>query len=229
MNGIPQIQIREWNSQQTSNDSSLVTEPYHLRPDLHPHNTTLPDIRSGNDPGTYLPATISRESRRPFWSRIRRSKSDILRPRSGDSSRHVSTPKPAIQGAKLVWCPERQIWIFPREDFTLEGSQKRTKKKWRPVSANWLHQLSSPLSSRNKHEDVVGETRDNNDLGWASYAELPGHHSPSVFDSSGNGVCQRSCPSLTNLTNTTTEESTEASGRGWMSVAARLSAHQPSR
>lgn len=89
----------------------------------------------------------------------------------------------------------------------------------RPVSANVV---LSPLSWRRQTEDDDG----------ILCAQLPGHYSLSVYDYHGNSSLQQSDGLGAYAGSARPVTATESTGRaegGWMSVASRLSVHQPLR
>ena len=233
MNSIPRIEVGGWTVQQPlQQPPSSRYIPY--RPEYLPApRTVLHEIDN----------RCNREQRRPcivpknpplytFWSRLRRSKSEDPVPRNRTSNTMTRSPaQPARRSETLVWCPERKIWLFPREeDVTpvVDVSMQTSKKKRRPISANFL---SLPSSWRRRDADV--------DEDGMMFAQLPGHYGLNVYDYHGNTLLQRSTEDLgmfeypgrqsalsrpmTAMASTiaTSDENPEVE-RGWMSVASRL-------
>lgn len=109
----------------------------------------------------------------------------------------------------------------------IDGKPQTPKKKKRSISANFL---SLPSSWRKQGEvDEEG----------MRIAQLPGHYGLNLYDYHGNTLLQQSTEDLgiyesssipvaesMDMTTTLSDEPLD-SGRGWMSVASRLSGHSP--
>ncbi|PGH20433.1 hypothetical protein AJ80_03579 [Polytolypa hystricis UAMH7299] len=118
--------------------------------------------------------------RKGFWSRIKRSKSVDRASEPLFSDR--SSPQWAIAaGENLVWCPERQIWVFPREQECSSPHQhhRRRRTEERAVSAS-ATAPSSPLTAKPRGSPEYGELL---------FAQMPGHYPLSVYDSVNDGQC----------------------------------------
>lgn len=226
MNSVPRIEVHLWSVQQPPQQPrSSAYIPY--RPGyLHEPSTVSCEIDNRRSQEQEQPSIPKSPPRYTIWSSLRRSKSaDAVSNKTGRSP-----AQPARRCEKLVWCPERKIWLFPREEeviYMIDGKTQTPQKKKRSISANFL---SLPSSWRKRGEvDEEG----------MRFAQLPGHYGLNVYDYPGNTLLQRSTEDLGTygssslpvaesmaMTTTISDEPLD-SERGWMSVASRLSGHSP--
>ncbi|EEH04971.1 conserved hypothetical protein [Histoplasma capsulatum G186AR] len=198
MAGVPKIEL--YSPQESLPQCYAPVSPCTIRAPIdRPISILSPDREQ-----TIKTSKSDNGMRKNFWSKLRRNKSETLRPSDILTACSKEDSRQARSGGRLVWSNERHIWMFPDHD--TRSVQHSPQTQW------WLNDR--------RPSSTIGTTRTSNASDELLFAQLPGHYTLSPYDSANNNNILPTYTPGRNFDDVATRTGTESQ---WTLVAKRVS------